>query len=400
MTKNIPFRKRIFCTVLSILLVLTCVCIFPASAEAEIWDGSTAAAYAGGTGTADDPYQIENGAQLKKFSDEVNSGATAVCAVLTKDIVLNEGTLTADTQNANIWVPIGDFSKKYSGTFDGQGHTVRGLFKPEMDYVVLLYIGLFGYIDETGVVKNVGVTDSYLIGMTAGNIAAYNLGTITNCFVTASTITSNWGNCGGIVGGNDNNGTVKNCYSTATVWVDTVADYDPSIYGGIIGYNGNTAEDAIENCYYDAAKCEGTFVAGTAVDSKAFASGAVAYWLQQAQANPAQQVWGQKSTVAGASPILTAEEIYKVRPVLNAAGETVSYTVHFFGDVNNDGVVTADDYPLLIENMWTKPSDKNAVLSGDINRDGVIDAFDAANLNLLLTGAYALQIDENGALQA
>lgn len=399
MTKNIPFRKRIFCAVLSVLLVLTCVCIFPASAEAEVWDGSTAAAYAGGTGTADDPYQIENGAQLKKFSDEVNSGNTDICAVLTKDIVLNEGTLTADTQNANIWVPIGDFSKKYSGTFDGQGHTIRGLFKPEMDYAVL-YVGLFGYIDETGVVKNVGVTDSFCIGMTAGNIAAYNLGTIANCFVAASTITSNWGNCGGIVGGNDNNGTIKNCYSTATVWVDTEAGYDPSIYGGITGHNGNTAEDAIENCYYDAAKCEGTFVAGTALDSRAFASGEVAYLLQQAQTDPTEQVWGQKATVAGSSPILTAEELYKVRPVRNAAGETVSYTVHCFGDVNNDGFVTADDYPLLIENMWTKPSDEATVLSGDINRDGVIDAFDAANLNLLLTGAYALQIDENGALQA
>lgn len=398
MTKNIPFRKRIFCTVLSILLVLTCVCIFPASAEAEIWDGSTAAAYAGGTGTADDPYQIENGAQLKKFSDEVNSGATAVCAVLTKDIVLNEGTLTADTQNANIWVPIGNYFQKYSGTFDGQGHTVRGLFKPEMDYAVS-YIGLFGYIDETGVVKNVGITNSYLNGMAVGTFAGHNLGTIENCYAANSTVTA-IGFCGGIIGGNGENGTVKNCYSTAAVLVDTETGYDTSNFGGICGHNANTSEAAFENCYYDETQCEGAFVAGTAVDSNTFASGAVAYWLQQAQANPAQQVWGQKSTVAGASPILTAEEIYKVRPVLNAAGETVSYTIHFFGDVNNDGVVTADDYPLLIENMWTKPSDKTAVLSGDINRDGVVDAFDAANLNLLLTGAYALQIDESGALQA
>lgn len=399
MTKHTHLRKRIFCTVLCALLVLTCACIFPASAEAEVWDGTTAENYAGGTGTADDPYKIENGAQLKKFSDEVNSGNTDICAALTKDIVLNEGTLAADTQNANIWVPIGDFSKKYSGTFDGQGHTVRGLFKPEMDYAVL-YVGLFGYIDAEGVVKNVGVQDSYLIGMTAGNIAAYNLGTITNCFVTASTITSNWGNCGGIAGGNDNNGTIRNCYSTATVWVETEAGYDASIYGGIIGHNGNTAEDAIENCYYDATKCEGTFVAGTALDSSAFASGEVAYLLQQAQTDTAKQVWGQKSTVAGSAPILTAEEIYKVRPVLNTAGETVSYTVHCFGDVNNDGFVTAADYPLLIENMWEKPSDKTAVLSGDINRDGVIDAFDAANFNLLLSGAYTLQIDESGTLPA
>ena len=68
--------------------------------------------------------------------------------------------------------------------------------------------------------------------------------------------------------------------------------------------------------------------------------------------------------------------------------------------MNNDGFVTAADYPLLIKNMWEKPCDKTAVLSGDINRDGVIDAFDAANFNLMLSGAYTLQIDESGTLQA
>ncbi|MGN0520333.1 MAG: dockerin type I domain-containing protein [Candidatus Fimenecus sp.] len=398
MTKNTPFRKRMFCTVFCALLVLTCVCVFQASAEEDIWDGSTAAVYAGGTGTAENPYQIENGAQLKKFSDEVNGGQTAVCAVLTKDIVLNDGIIAEGAQNTNVWTPIGNYSNMYSGIFDGQGHTISGLYKSELDFSQM-YVGLFGYIGTAGMVKNVGITNSYLNGMTVGTFAGHNLGTIENCYTTNSKVTA-IGFCGGIIGGNGENGTVKNCYSTAAVLVDTETGYDTSNFGGICGHNANLNETAIENCYYDATQCEGTFAAGIGADSNAFASGEVAYLLQQAAGDTQAQIWGQKATVAGSSPVLTAEEIYKVRPVLNTAGETVSYTVHGFGDVNNDGFVTEADYPLLIENMWEKPSDKTAVLSSDINRDGVIDAFDAANLNLMLTGAYALQIDENGALQA
>ena len=80
-----------------------------------------------GSGTESDPYQISTAAQLKRFRDIVNGtgGQTqnpGACAELTADI---------DLENEE-WKPIGhaskyDETKAYSGTFDGQGHTISGL---------------------------------------------------------------------------------------------------------------------------------------------------------------------------------------------------------------------------------------------------------------------------------
>ena len=59
-------KKKLLSLLLALCLVMALV---PVSAFAEdaqninVWDGSTAAAFAGGTGTAEDPYQIANGAQ-------------------------------------------------------------------------------------------------------------------------------------------------------------------------------------------------------------------------------------------------------------------------------------------------------------------------------------------------
>ena len=84
--------------ILSLLLALCLVmALVPMTAFAEdaqninVWDGSTAAAFAGGTGTAEDPYQIANGAQLAYLASSVNSGETYAGKnfVLTANIDLN-----------------------------------------------------------------------------------------------------------------------------------------------------------------------------------------------------------------------------------------------------------------------------------------------------------------------
>ena len=99
----------------------------------EIWDGTVAESYAGGTGTSDDPYLISNGAQLAKFRDEVNSGASgAGYAALTNDIYLNDtsGWQSWDENTApkNDWTPIGNPSHPFNGYFDGRGFTVYGAY--------------------------------------------------------------------------------------------------------------------------------------------------------------------------------------------------------------------------------------------------------------------------------
>ena len=78
----------------SLLLILAlCFTLLPTAALASdgAWDGSTAAAFAGGTGTAEDPYQIANGAQLAYLASSVNSGETYEQKnfVLTANIDLN-----------------------------------------------------------------------------------------------------------------------------------------------------------------------------------------------------------------------------------------------------------------------------------------------------------------------
>ena len=79
-------------------------------------------ALATGSGTENDPYQISSAEGLKWFRDKVNNAKTPdetkICAVLTADIDLNNEE----------WTPIGPSeSSAYTGTFDGQGHTVRNL---------------------------------------------------------------------------------------------------------------------------------------------------------------------------------------------------------------------------------------------------------------------------------
>ena len=102
---------------------------FAAQTESETsqtsyaWDGSVAGAFAGGDGSAENPYQIENGAQLKRMEVLINGADSAAyrnkAYVLTDDIYLNE---TASTGNQ--WTPIGDFA----GTFDGAGHAIYGMY--------------------------------------------------------------------------------------------------------------------------------------------------------------------------------------------------------------------------------------------------------------------------------
>lgn len=122
-----------------------------------------------GSGTKDDPYQISTAAQLKRFRNIVNGtgGQTpnrGACAVLTADI---------DLSNEK-WTPIGKYTDDndktpYTGTFDGQGHTIKGLY---VNSASDAYVGLFGCL-EGAAVRNLTV-DGYVQGCnTVGGIAGY-----------------------------------------------------------------------------------------------------------------------------------------------------------------------------------------------------------------------------------
>ncbi|MCQ2121747.1 MAG: InlB B-repeat-containing protein [Fibrobacter sp.] len=188
-------------------------------------------------------YEISNAQELKWFAQLVNSGATNINGRLTADICLNacgegesvlkaDGSLNGDGSNFTQWTHIGTDVNPYDGTFDGQGHTIRGLYFNDEN---VNYVGLFGFISDKAKVQNVGVVDSYFRGAsTVGGVVGLNAGgTISNVY-NNGTVRGNDDRVGGVVG--NNGGAISNVYNTGAVsgeyWV-----------GGVVGYNSGTVSN-------------------------------------------------------------------------------------------------------------------------------------------------------------
>ena len=91
-----------------------------------------------GSGSVEDPYKISTLSELYWFVDLVNKSSstaevktTTQNAVLTADITVNSGKMTASTNADRVlhWKPINDFN----ATFDGQGHTISGIYYDDDD---------------------------------------------------------------------------------------------------------------------------------------------------------------------------------------------------------------------------------------------------------------------------
>ena len=188
-----------------------------------------------GDDSKDAVYEISNAGQLYWFAGLVNgtlSGVTqntSANAVLTKDIVVNKNVLKPDgTVNEGTfkeWTPIDTSASPYTGIFEGQNHTISGLyFNQEDSYDV----GLFGR--NNGKIANAGILDSYFYGTSkvGGVCGNNNAGTITNCYNTGSV--SGLGTLGGVSGYNDT-GSITNCYNTGNV------SGSSGFVGGVSGYN-------------------------------------------------------------------------------------------------------------------------------------------------------------------
>ena len=141
-----------------------------------------------GNGTADDPYQISNYAELKQFANIVNVTGGEAYAKLVADIVCKNGP--DDMEYATDWVPIGNASQPYTGTFDGKGYTITGLSTPTSNSSD--YVGLFGYLGSGGVVKDIILEDATITGNNhVGVIAGYNNnGTLTRNYYVSCSVNS------------------------------------------------------------------------------------------------------------------------------------------------------------------------------------------------------------------
>ena len=312
-------KKKVLSLLLTLCLVMTFV---PMAAFAEdvqninVWDGSTAAAFAGGTGTAEDPYQIANGAQLAYLASSVNGGETYTGKnfVLTANINLNGQPWTPIANSFSDALLGGSDYRVFAGNFDGKGHTISNVsIGSETEPLEADVFGLFGA--TAGKISNLnldtvsihGVAKIASIGAVvgfAGGLAGSSGGSIENCHVTGLAMDMSapsnvyaaayW--VGGLVGALDGAQLINECsvsgsitekagkgsiggligelgktakitYSRSDVTVNVKADsHGGADVGGFIGKgNGKTdAETVIRNCYATGNVTGGAYTGGFA----------------------------------------------------------------------------------------------------------------------------------------
>ncbi|MBR3070387.1 hypothetical protein [Fibrobacter sp.] len=170
----------------------------------EPWDGTTAKNFACGSGTKLSPYIILTAEQLAHLSFVVNSSDKAFSGKYFKlgaDIFLNKGKVidekggfVADSAKLHKWTPIGNSSVAFDGNFDGDGHSISGMFINTTSS----HNGLFG--NSQGTVQNVTVENSWVYGGGySGGVVGMNGGTISDVSNYAS-VTGNQDCVGGIAG--------------------------------------------------------------------------------------------------------------------------------------------------------------------------------------------------------
>lgn len=256
-------KKRIASIALSLAMCLT---LLPTAAYAE--DVSEGGAFDGqsstvngaavvengegntvpveGKGTKDEPYQIGTADGFYAFARWYNQTQHdgKIYAELTEDINLNEGfTFTESGYTGDVkpreWTPIssGAYFPTYSGEFDGNGHTISGLYIKE-DNATVSTTGLFGYFK--GYLHDVKIVNSYIFSKSycTGAFAGIVEGTIEDC--TADAVVYSDANASGFFDGTG--GIVGNLYNLTSKVLNCTfsgsvsSDKNPYV-GGIVGDN-------------------------------------------------------------------------------------------------------------------------------------------------------------------
>jgi hypothetical protein len=276
-----------------IIMLLMAICIGMLLAQ-------TAVAPATGDGTSGNPYQIatwQNIYWISQNSAEWSKHYTQIANIDFADAIPAINTWDGGAG----FLPIGNGTTYFIGSYDGQGHTISNLY---INRPYTLHIALFGYtwgsvildlgmvnVDITGRVRvgglvglnsnNSSISNSYSTGNitgidNVGGLVGYNFvdSIVSNCFSTGNVIGSNC--VGGLVGYNYDDSSVSNSYSTGNVSGSTYVggltgcSYLSSItnsyssgsvsgsssFGGLVGYNNMT----VSNCFWDA---ETDGIAGT-----------------------------------------------------------------------------------------------------------------------------------------
>lgn len=249
--KNQQLKTIIISLVLSIMIILSLIPSAYADTDTSslfIWDGTVSAKFDSGSGSVQTPYIIKTAEQLAYFAYLVNSGDdfSGKYVKLEADIKLND---TSNLQNwgdhpeisytflpKNTFLSIGSKQKPFCGSFDGNGHTIYGIFVlSNKDN-----IGLFGYLGSSAAISNLNIRDSYICGNDyVGSIAGFNSGSVIGCTSNATATGRN--NIGGICG--FNTGTISKCINSGKV-------YGNDNIGGISNVVTSTDGNAvIDRCF-------------------------------------------------------------------------------------------------------------------------------------------------------
>ena len=209
----------------------------------------------------DGSYMVYNANGLMNIAELVNGGKTDINITLDTNIDLT----------GKDWTPIGtSFRNSYTGTFDGGGHTIKGLTVTTNDQ----FVGLFGSLGKAGTVKNVvmegvQITNNHGSGY-VGGVVGNSDGTIENCSVSgsvsgtayvggvvgvqwfgsitgcsSSATVNGMGDVGGVAGQTNADATLTACYATGNVTIE-LGHRDRVYVGGLVGWN---AGSSVLACY-------------------------------------------------------------------------------------------------------------------------------------------------------
>ncbi len=346
----------------------------------KVWDGSIANSYAGGSGTANDPYLIENASQLARmigydvltnYSGNTSNGSTDKYYKLISDIYINDISSSNwyNGENLNEWYS--STQSRFCGSFNGNGYTVYGLYFAKD----ATNAGLFPVIDfyhNDRVIENVTISDSYIVASSmAGAFTSrvYGGGNKTlnfkNCYVDESVIlnvtnvggTAPW--CGGFSGFTSaGDTTVINVKNSACLATDI--DGSPLKYG-LIGINLTWNQSlylTIENTFAYARDWQGITLKGSVSNS---------YLISDFDDIKGENAKTNLSAIEG----FYFTESYPLNTVIG----------QLKGDVNGDSKGNSLDLAVIkkcLLNSGEAPLE-------DINADGISDLKDLVNLKKKLS---------------
>jgi len=206
--------------------------------------------YGGGTGTAEDPYQIWTAEQMNTIGLHPKDWDRHFKLMADLDMSAYTGTQYNRIGNrvGSIWI------HPFIGTFDGNGHVIRNLIFTTTDK--MNHIGLFGYTSDA-VISNLALEDANIsaLGESIGClVGAQDRGSLYNCSSTGNITGTESQKVGGLVG-YQSGGTISNCVTTCSM----IAGERTQDWGGLVGlaYSGT-----ILDCY-SSGTLNGVSAAGT-----------------------------------------------------------------------------------------------------------------------------------------